>query len=166
MSTHNTATTLSEPTKFLPVLAEMLVHDIPPEKFADRLGTTINHPAFVLGHCAYYAGVCITMLGGTVEFGEHESELFDMNAECDDESDRYPAKDECMAHFTSRCNEAADYLASCDPLILAGSTDGTSFEGRFSTLGHVAAFMLIGHPSFHLGQISAWRRVAGMGSAT
>jgi hypothetical protein len=97
MPTHNAATTLCEPTRFLPMLAEMLVDDIPPEKFADRLGTTIHHPAFVLGHCAYYACVCITMLGGTVEFGEHESELFDMNAECDD--------------------EAADYLASCDRLI-------------------------------------------------
>ena len=86
------------------------------------------------------------MSGGAVEFGEHESELFDMNAESND--------------------EAADYLASCDRLILADFADVTPIEGRFSTLGHVAAFMLIGHPSFHLGQISAWRRVAGMGSAT
>ena len=86
------------------------------------------------------------MLGGTVEFGEHESELFDMNAEYDD--------------------EAADYLASCDWLILAGSANGTPFEGRFSTLGHVATFMLIGHPSFHLRQISDCRRVAVMDSST
>ena len=146
MPTHNAATALSEPTRFLPVLAEMLVDGTPPKKFADRLGTTINHPAFILGHCAYYACVCITMFGGTVEFGEHESELFDMNAEYDD--------------------EAPDYLASCDRLILAGSADGTPLEGRFSTLGHVAAFMLMGHPSFHLRQISVWRRVADMGSAT
>jgi hypothetical protein len=148
------------------MLAGMLVDDISPEKFADRLGTTINHPTFVLGHCAYYAGVCITMLGGTVEFGEHESELFDMNAEYDDEGDRYPTKDECMAHFMSRYNDAADYHASCDRLILACSAASTPFEGRFSTLWHVAAFMLMGHPSFHFEQISAWRRVAGMGSAT
>jgi hypothetical protein len=33
-------------------------------------------------------------------------------------------------------------------------------------MGGVAAFMMIGHIQFHLGQISAWRRVAGMGSAS
>ncbi len=43
---------MSEPTRFMPVLAGLLVHDIPPERFADRLGTTMNHPASVLGHCA------------------------------------------------------------------------------------------------------------------
>jgi len=160
------AATMTEPTRFLPVLAGMLINDIDPAKFADRHGTTINHPAFVLGHCAYYAGVCVAMLGGTVEFSGNEATLFDENAQCLDDADRYPSKDECLAHFTDRCTMAADYLESCDPEILERSAEGTPFEGRFSTLGQVAAFMLMGHPSFHLGQISAWRRVAGMGSAT
>jgi hypothetical protein len=166
MTTCPVAATMSEPARFLPVLAGMLVNDIDPATFADRLGTTINHPAFVLGHCAYYAGVCVTMLGGSVCFGEHEAAVFDMNAECLDDAARYPSKDECIAHFTDRCNMAADFLASCDAEVLERSAEGTPFDGRFSTLGQVAAFMLIGHPSFHLGQISAWRRVAGMGSAT
>lgn len=166
MTTHTAASTLAEPTRFVPTLAQMLVGNIPADRFADRLGTTINHPAFVLGHCGYYAGICITMLGGTVEFGQDEAALFDENAECLDDAKCYPPKDECIAQFTARCNLAADYLASCDPEILAGSADGTPFEGRFTTLGGVAAFMLMGHPCFHLGQISAWRRVAGMGSAT
>ena len=86
------------------------------------------------------------MSGGAVEFGEHESELFDMNAESND--------------------EAADYLASCDRLILADFADVTPIEGRSSTLGHVSAFMLMGNPLFHLRQISDYRPVAGMDSST
>ena len=41
-------------------------------------------------------------------------------------------------------------------------------EGRlkelFPTLGPVAAFMMVAHPMMHLGQVSAWRRMIGLGS--
>ncbi|MDP6478890.1 MAG: hypothetical protein QGI75_02480 [Phycisphaerales bacterium] len=166
MSQSPTAFTMAAPTRFLPVLAEVLTSDIDPDRFADRLGTTINHPAFVLGHCAYYTGVCVTMLGGECNFDEEEASLYAMGAECLDEADRYPTKDACIARFSERCVFAAGFLESCDPEVLERSAAGTPFEERFSTLGQVAAFMLMGHPSFHLGQISAWRRVAGMNSAT
>ena len=50
-----------------------------------------------------------------------------------------------------------------DESAFEASSEGTHFESRFPTMGAVVAFMLIGHVPFHLGQISAWRRVAGMG---
>lgn len=164
--TFTAATNIASPARFISNFMHMLCDDIPPSKFADRCGTTINHPAFVLGHCAYYAGVCIEMLGGNVDFQEGEATLYEHGAECQDDASCYPDKDACMAHFEARCELAATFIESCEESVLSRSSDGTPFEGRLASLGAIAAFMLNGHPCFHLGQVSSWRRVAGMGSAT
>ena len=46
---------------------------------------------------------------------------------------------------------------------------GNPAEGRmkelFPTIGAVSAFLLSGHQMSHFGQISAWRRFVGLGSA-
>ncbi len=167
MTTSTDAATIAAPARFVPTLAHMICDDIDPAKFADRHGTTINHPAFVLGHCAYYAGACIQLLGGEVKFEDGEAELFQHGADCQDDASLYPDKDACMARFETRTAAAADFIESeAGAAALSRSAADTPFAERFETLGQVAGFMLMGHPCFHLGQLSAWRRVAGMGSAT
>jgi len=146
-------------------LAGMLVNDIDASQFADRLGTTINHPAFVLGHCAYYAGTYMRLIGGEIELSENEKILYEMGVECQDDASLYPAKDDAIATFNDRINTVADFIESCDESVLARSSEGAWFADHFPTMGGGAVFMLIGHITYHLGQISAWRRVAGMGEA-
>ena len=165
-TTNATASTITAPALFIQNLVHMLCDDVDEANFADRFGTTINHPAFVLGHTAYYAGVCVEFLGGTVSYDEGEAELYQHGAECTDDASKYPDKAGCIARFESRFQEAAAYINSCDPSVLGSSAKDTPFAERFDSLGEVASFMLVGHPCFHLGQISAWRRVAGMGSAS
>ncbi len=167
MTTISTASTIATPARFVSVLAHMICDDIDPARFADRHGSTINHPAFVLGHCAYYAGVCVQLLGGDVAFEDGEAERFQHGAPCQDEASLYPDKDTCLSRFDARTTAAADYIESeAGQAALLRSAADTPFAERFETLGQVAGFMLAGHPCFHLGQLSAWRRVAGMGSAT
>ena len=165
-TTNTTASLITEPALFVQNLVHMLCDDVDADRFADRVGTTINHPAFVLGHTAYYAGVCVEILGGTVTFDDGEAELYQHGAECLDDKSKYPDKATCIARFESRCQEAAEFLTACDASLFEQSAKDTPFVGRFETLGAVASFMLVGHPCFHLGQLSAWRRVAGMSSAS
>jgi hypothetical protein len=168
-STHQqtpTATAIAGPTRYMTNLAALLVDDIDPAHWASRHGTTINHPAFVLGHCGYYAAICVEMLGGDMETGADEQTLFDHEAQCIDDASIYPDKQRTIDAFNARLAAVADFIESCDESIFARSSEHTPFADRFPTLGGVAAFMLIGHIPFHLGQLSAWRRVAGMGSAT
>ena len=165
-TTNTTASLISGPALFVQNLVHMLCDDIDDDHFADRFGTTINHPAFVLGHTAYYAGVCTELLGGTVTFDEGEAELYQHGAECVDDGSKYPNKATCIARFESRCQDAAQYLSTCDRSVLEQSAKGMPLGERLETLGEVASFLLIGHPCFHLGQLSAWRRVAGMNSAS
>ena len=167
MSTTTPSSThiLTGPTRFLISFTDLFVKDIDEAKFADRLGTTVNHPAFVLGHCAYVAGLCMQLLGGELEFGAHEAELYAMGVECSDDATRYPSKSDSIAAFNDRINTLLDFLETCDDATLAKSSEGVWFENYFPTCGGGAAFMLIGHVCFHLGQVSAWRRLAGMNHA-
>ena len=161
----STVAAIAGPTRFMTRLAGMLVNDIDASQFADRLGTTINHPAFVLGHCAYYAGTYMRLIGGEIELSENEKILYEMGVECQDDASLYPAKDDAIATFNDRINTVADFIESCDESVLARSSEGAWFADHFPTMGGGAVFMLIGHITYHLGQISAWRRVAGMGEA-
>ncbi|MAI67337.1 MAG: hypothetical protein CMJ26_05625 [Phycisphaerae bacterium] len=159
------STTITKPAELTQGIMHMICNDIESSKFADRLGTTINHPAFVLGHLAYYFGVCIEILGGTCSFHEGEKELYEHGVDCLDDASAYPTKQECIAQYEGRLAQAIQFIASCDIEVFELSTDGRAFEGRLDTLAQVASFMLAVHPGFHLGQLSAWRRVAGMNPA-
>ena len=162
MSTDTTTSAVAASARFVSDFSMMLCADIDAARFSDRLGTTINHPAFILGHLAYYAGVCVDLLGGNSGIEDGEADLYQHGAECLDDPSRYLAKDDAIALFQSRMKQATDFIAQCSPEVLSQSSKGTPFEQRADTLEEIAAFMLIGHPMFHFGQISAWRRVAGM----
>ena len=162
---NSVASTISGPAMFTEKLMHMICDDIDESKFADRFGTTINHPAFVLGHLAYYFGVCIQLLGGEVVFEEHEDSVYSHGVDCIEDASTYLDKAGSITRYKTRLEEALAFIASCDAEVFNCSTDGTPFKGRMETLGQVAAFMLSGHPAFHIGQLSAWRRVAGMQSA-
>ena len=165
MTTDITRSAVAAPARFITDFAKMLCADIDANQFADRLGTTINHPAFILGHVAYYAGVCVNLLGGDCDIEDAEAPLYEHGAECVDDATRYLHKDAAIAHFEYRMQMAATFVSECSPDVLSASSEGTPFAGRVDTLEEIAAFMLVGHPMFHLGQISAWRRVAGMPAA-
>ena len=167
MSTPSTAgTTIAGSASFTEKLMLMICSDIEESKFASQLGTTVNHPAFVLGHLAYYFGVCKQLLGGEVHFQDDEHELYAHGATCQEDASIYLDKDTAIQHYQNRLEEALSFVQSCDAEVFDRSTAGNPFEGRMDTLGQVAAFMLTGHAAFHIGQLSAWRRIAGMGPAS
>ena len=159
------ASAITGSAMFTEKIMQMICGEIDESKFADRFGTTINHPAFVLGHLAYYFGVCIQLLGGEVEFCENEASLYQHGADCIEDASIYQDKTASIAQYIARLDEALTFVASCDAEVFERTTAGSPFEGRMDTLGQVAAFMLSGHPAFHIGQLSAWRRVSGMGTA-
>ena len=158
-----TASIISGPARFVIPFADSLIRDIDAGIFADRFGTTINHPAFVLGHLAYYAGVCVQLLGGEIDLLDADRDLYQHGVECREGSGIYPAKDDLVAFFNQRVHVAADFIDSCDEAVFAKSSEETPFADRLPNMGSIASFMLEGHMTFHLGQISAWRRVAGLG---
>jgi hypothetical protein len=146
--------------------ASMLVADIPAERFSERPHPTMNHPTFCLGHLSIYPDKTLPLLDHpdlAVERPEWD-ELFSFRATCEDDSGQYPGKDEIVDFFTERCAVVRDVLDTVDDEVFRRPLpEDHPMRGRMEDVGSVVNFLLLAHPMVHLGQLSAWRRAAGLG---
>ncbi len=154
--------------------AERLLKDVTPAtfaRFASPGGMPIesNHPAFVYGHLSLYGPRILTQLGlsGADAPAEFDA-VFSKDAKCVDDpaGSVYPAMATVTESFFGGYKAAVAALR-------AASDDAfqkpNPMEGRmatlFPTLGSLQTFYCGGHIMMHLGQISAWRRMMGLGAA-
>ncbi len=158
------------------MLGGLLAKDIKPETFArvpmqDGKPVNMNHPAFNYGHLALYPARMLSLLGkDTAEAAVPEGweALFKAGAECKDDPQGtiYPKMDAIIAAYNRGYNTVLNALASVDDEVMLRQNP---IEGRLRemcpTVGAAVAFMAMSHPMMHLGQVSAWRRLFGLGSA-
>ncbi|MFM7244510.1 MAG: DinB family protein [Planctomycetaceae bacterium] len=154
--------------------AERLLKNVPAERaarFARPGGVVVesNHPTFIYGHLSLYAPKILRLIGHPAPPVPDGFELvFSKDAKCVDDvdGDLYPTLDQVVAFFLEAHRMTMGALRS---------TPDTAFEqpnpaeGRmkelFPTIGSAQAFYCGGHMMMHLGQMSAWRRMAGLGAA-
>jgi hypothetical protein len=147
---------------------ELLLKDIPADKFAHMPHPTLNHPAFIIGHLSIYPNRLFTMLGRKELVKEKAGypELFQAGVACVEQDGRYPKKDEIVAYYVERYTAIGNLLPTLDDEVFSRENP---MEGRikemFPQLGLAFNFMLNNHHMMHLGQVSAWRRCIGLGSA-
>lgn len=148
--------------------AERLLADIPADRFAHMPVPKLNHPAFNIGHLSLYPNRLFTMLGRAdlvIEKPGYPA-LFQAGVECVEQDGRFPSKDELVAYYLERYRAMLALLPEVTDDMLSRDNP---IEGRlremFPTIGAAMCFMLNNHQMMHLGQISAWRRVMGMGPA-
>lgn len=147
--------------------AELLVKDVPADKFAHKPHPTMNHPAFCIGHLSLYPNRAFTILDkpemAVVKPGYPE--LFQAGTLCVEQDGRYPPKDEIVAYYLERYTAIAEFLPQLSDEVFARENP---LEGRmkeiFPLVGIAVNFLLNNHHMMHLGQLSAWRRAMGLGS--
>ena len=153
--------------------AKRLLTDIPADKFArfaNVNGETItsNHPAFIIGHLSLYAPRIVEQLGGgAATLPEGFATVFSKDATCEDDANGtiYPAMDVVTDTFFSGYDAARDAIQQAgDKLAGPNPMEGRMSE-LFPTLGSMQNFYVGGHIMMHMGQLSAWRRMMGMGPA-
>ena len=154
-------------------LAKALLTGIEPSRFARFAspgGSAINsnHPAFVYGHIAIYPARLLEMAGldpAPAATPEPFGDLFAHGCECrdDPEGSIYPD----METITSACFRASDALLDALPNIseatLAQPNPNEGMRERMPTMGAMINFLVGPHAMMHLGQVSAWRRMEGLG---
>jgi hypothetical protein len=156
--------------------AERLLNGIQADQFA-RLAAPggfvvqSNHPAFVYGHLALYPPRILGYLGEskpTVKLLVGFEEAFSKDASCRDDAEGriYPSMDEITGAFFTGYRAVLERLptASGEKLDQPNPLGG-QFAERFPTIGSMMNFYLGGHMMFHLGQLSAWRRMMGLAPA-
>ncbi|MFO0963804.1 MAG: hypothetical protein U0625_13000 [Phycisphaerales bacterium] len=147
--------------------AENLTKSIPADKFAHFPGKDIVCPAFYIGHLSLYSGRVLGMLQRPELIVPNPAGWDDrFKAGVEAQPGEYPSKDELLGHFFTGYRAIAKALETAPDSVFEQDNPA---EGRmkemFPKLGGAITFLCIGHTQMHLGQISTWRRVMGLGSA-
>jgi hypothetical protein len=156
--------------------ANRLLTNVTAEQFArfGRPGGQIvesNHAAFIFGHLSLYGPRIVEQLGGdtsTIQISDRFQSLFSADAKCQDDpgGTLYPPMEEITAFFFKGYRAAVDTLrAASDETLQQPNPRGGRMAELFPTLGSVHNFYCSGHLMLHLGQMSAWRRMMGLGPA-
>jgi hypothetical protein len=153
---------------------ERLVAGVSADRFArfsapGGVVVTSNHPAFIYGHLSLYAPKVLQQIGHPAPaVPEHFELAFSKDAICrdDPDGDLYPAMEEVLAFYREAYRMVTGGLRSTPPDAFEKPNPA---EGRmrelFPTIGSVQAFYCGGHMMMHLGQMSGWRRMEGLGTA-
>lgn len=167
---------IAAPVTLTRMYGELMLKDVAAEKaarFSAPGGTTVvsNHPVFVYGHLALYnrriLALCNQPEGAAAVPAEWDA-LFKAGVECKDDASGtlYPSLSVVTKAFFDGLDAAVAAVKATDDATFSLPNPA---EGRMKELfplrGQVAAFLLSGHPMSHFGQISAWRRMQGLGSA-
>ncbi len=141
-------------------------------QFAQVGGTVVesNHPCFILGHLSLYAPRIVGELGGdtsSIEPSDVFVKHFNKDAQCTHDPDHsiYPSMDKVVAAFRAGHEKAIETVEQADDGLFIKENPNEGMRGKFPTVGAMHAFYLGGHFMVHMGQMSAWRRMMGLGSA-
>jgi hypothetical protein len=146
--------------------ADRLVKDVSPEQMAMQPGGVINHPAWSLGHLVLSADYLGQLLGLESNLPEGWSETFPTGGEPAGDASAYPSKQELLAALTEHHARNAEAVMNIDASRFEEPHPDEQTRQRFPTLGDQVIFLMTSHEMDHLGQIAAWRRAMGLGSAT
>jgi len=146
--------------------AETLVKDLSPEQMVEQPNGVINHPAWSLGHLVVSANSLGSALGLESSLPDGWDKTFATGGEPSSDTSAYPSKDEILSALKEQHARNSEALTNADPESLAKPHPNENTRKYFPTVGDMVAFLMTAHEMDHLGQIAAWRRAMGLGSAT
>ena len=146
--------------------AETLVKDLSTEQMAAQPGGVINHPAWSLGHLVISADHLGQLLGLESNLPEGWSETFKTGGEPSGDASAYPSKEEILGALKEQHARNTEAVINIDASRFAEPHPDEARRKYFPTVGDMIIFLMTSHEVGHLGQIAAWRRAMGLGSAT
>lgn len=143
-----------------------LVEDLSAEQMIAQPGSpaeglAVNHPAWLLAHLNCYLPVAAGLLDGKTP-EDPKNHRYGMNSAPVADAAEYPDKAELLAAWNAGHARIADLLQGASDAAIAREMPVERWREKFPTVGHVLGYLLIHHEGFHLGQLSAWRRVSGL----
>ena len=154
--------------------SERLLKDVTADTFARFAcpgGQTVesNHAAFVYGHLSLYAPRILGDLGlEAPAIPDGFANVFSKDAQCADDPDGsiYPTMDAVTGFFFEGYKAALSALEAADDAVFQQDNPlGGAMAEKFPTMGSMHNFYVGGHVMIHMGQMSAWRRMQGLGPA-
>lgn len=126
-------------------------------------GRVINHPAWILSHLNVYMPLIAAVLGR----GEVEDPVTRPHARGSRvtlKAGDYLPREALVAEYTRLHGEATAALDGADAGVFERANPVERMRGNSPTVGVLLMTLMVKHESFHLGQLSAWRRGMGLAS--
>jgi hypothetical protein len=143
--------------------AQALVADLTDEQFVLRPGGNMNHPALILGHLAKYHSVTVQLLNGQPVDDPKNDPLFGFAGQGPVDNIRpYGSKDKIVSWFSEGHENVAQALLAAQPEAFKQQPSLERWAKMYPTVEFMLPDLLIFHESMHIGQISIWRRAAGL----
>jgi hypothetical protein len=145
--------------------AKALVTDIPDDRMLDQPHGIRNHPTWQLGHLVVAAHMGHGVIGEGEPAPDGWMERFAPGSEplCDGDCDDYPDKATLLAAYEHAHQLMAAALKDVADHRL-GEPNTHAMPKLLPTVGDVVTHLMTNHEAMHLGQLSAWRKAAGLPS--
>jgi len=143
--------------------ARRLVADIPAGQMAAQPAAHMNHASWVLGHLACTADMLGGMIGVPAVCPAGWAAMFDWNSAPAADPGIYPTKEVLLDSLAAAHAGVAAAVSDVPVARWAETTPIEAVRGFLPTLGDCFVFVMAAHENMHLGQVSAWRRVQGLG---
>ena len=122
----------------------------------------MNHPAWVIGHLTY----ACQLLGGAIGLPEwlpaDWTRRFGTGSVPVADAGLYETKTDALAALGDAHSRIARAVEELDDSRLDEPFPDESYRDVFPTIRHAITQVLVGHTANHIGQVSVWRRAAGL----
>ena len=143
---------------------ERVCDGIPDARLAEIPHEGSHHAAWVIGHLAIASDMAGKFLGVEAGVPEAWGGWCMPGTGAQDDRDQYPSKDELLETLKKAHAVVAPAFEGASDELLASEMPNEEYREFFPTIGMLAVYMLAHHESYHLGQLSTWRRAIGMPS--
>lgn len=144
----------------------VMVQDLSDEQMVRQPHGVVNHPTWILGHLALSSDGLARRLGLATTLPDGWAATFGAGGVPSADAADFPGRDRILDELAAQHARVAGAVESADPAVFAAPFPDERRRRTFPTLGDYTVFVMTTHEGSHLGQIAAWRRAMGLGSAT
>jgi hypothetical protein len=146
--------------------ARALVDDLSDEQMILRPGGAMNHPAWILGHIGAYHPIIINLLYGAPVIDAKDDPLYGFAGHGPlDQLEPYGTKQAIVERFSAGHEQVAQALLAAKPADFQRAPSLERWAKQYPTVEFMLPDLMLHHESLHIGQISIWRRAAGLPAA-
>jgi uncharacterized damage-inducible protein DinB len=140
-----------------------LLDDVTDAQMVLQPGGNMNHPAWILGHMSIYHPAVVSLLQGKPFDDPKDDTLFGFSVvKPQAELAVYGTKESIVQRYAEGHEQVAQALLNATLEQLSQPPSLSRWREVYSTVGFMLPDLLIHHESTHVGQISIWRRAAGL----
>jgi hypothetical protein len=140
-----------------------LLNDLTDAQMLVRPGGNMNHPAWILGHTCIYHPIVPALLRGETFQDPADDPLFGFKGRGPlSDPEIYGTKQSQIQRFTEGHEMVAQALLSAKPEQLQRRPSLARWSESYPAVEFMLPDLLLHHESIHVGQLSIWRRAAGL----